>query len=307
MKSIAQFVSDGINSQEDLQAALQTAMRLEFSTIPPYLCAEWSIKGDDPDGVGDKIAGIVLQEMFHFALAGNMLAFVGGVPSIANSDFIVRYPTNELPGGVAQELAVDLRPLSKDQLQVFMQIEKPEFPPVALTELASRPATIGDFYNTIATAFSSLTLTTNANAHGVNRGEATRIASIEDALNAISLIKKEGEGTPLSPDEPPNTDVPFAHYYMFKEIFVGKTLVENAGFSGAPIKFPTVFDFQPSGASPNPSTDFNKALSSLLVNLQNCWTGVAQPNIGAMEALRDAGIDLITQGIRPEFAWQDLS
>ena len=48
MKTIAQFVRDGINNPAELQDALQTAMGLEFSTIPPYLCAEWSIGSDDP-------------------------------------------------------------------------------------------------------------------------------------------------------------------------------------------------------------------------------------------------------------------
>ena len=39
MKTIAQFVKDRITALPDLQDALQTAMQLEFSTIPPYLCA----------------------------------------------------------------------------------------------------------------------------------------------------------------------------------------------------------------------------------------------------------------------------
>jgi hypothetical protein len=188
-----------------------------------------------------------------------------------------------------------------------MQIEKPEFRPVAFAELTSSPATIGAFYDTIAAAFSALTLSTNINAPSVNLREAKPVKSIEDALNAINLIKREGEGTPLSPDEPPNTGVPFAHYYTFKEIFVGKTLVENAGFSGAPIRLPAAFDFRPATATPDPSSDFNKALSLLLVNLQSCWTSMARPDVGAMQDLRDIGIDLITRGIQPGFAWQDAT
>ena len=74
------------------------------------------------------IQGIVVQEMFHFALAGNMLTAIGGTPSIANADFIPSYPTSVLPGGIVQKLPVDLLPLSSGQLQVFMQIEYPEFP-----------------------------------------------------------------------------------------------------------------------------------------------------------------------------------
>jgi Ferritin-like len=137
MKTIAQFVKDRIKSLPDLQDALQTAMRLEFSTIPPYLCAQWSINAD-PGGVGNMIQTIVVQEMYHFALAGNMLTAIGGTPSIANATFLPSYPTHVLPGGIAQKLAVDLKPLTPDQAQVFMQIEYPEFTPVAL---AAGPAT----------------------------------------------------------------------------------------------------------------------------------------------------------------------
>jgi hypothetical protein len=72
MKTIAQFINDRIQSLPELQDALQTAMQLKFSTIPPYLCAQWSISAD-PGGVGDMIQDIVVQEMYHFALAGNHL------------------------------------------------------------------------------------------------------------------------------------------------------------------------------------------------------------------------------------------
>jgi hypothetical protein len=96
MKIIAEFVKDRITTPSDLQDALQTAMQLEFSTIPPYLCAQWSINSD-PCGVADMIEEIVLQEMYHFALAGNMLTAIGGVPDIANASFIPRYPTTRSP------------------------------------------------------------------------------------------------------------------------------------------------------------------------------------------------------------------
>jgi hypothetical protein len=76
MKTIARFVKDRVTSLSDLQDALQTAMQLEFSTIPPYLCAQWSIDSD-PSGVADMIENIVVQEMYHFALAGNMLTAIG--------------------------------------------------------------------------------------------------------------------------------------------------------------------------------------------------------------------------------------
>jgi len=303
MKTIAQFVNDRITSSPDLKDALQTAMQLEFSTIPPYLCAQWSISSD-PSGVADMIENIVVQEMYHFALAGNMLTAIGGAPSIANAAFIPRYPTNVLPGGIPQKLAIDLKPLTPEQAQVFMQIEYPEFPPVAL---AAGPATIGAFYDTIAEGLTTINPAINPSAFAVNSGEATPIKSIADALAAISLIKGEGEGTMGSPDQPPAGNKTFAHYYVFKEIFTQKTLVQDAAghwsFTGAAIQFPTSFNFQQSTATPSPSLAFNQALSQLLIGLQACWTRGARPNIGAMFNLQTLGVGLIKQGIRPEFLW----
>jgi Ferritin-like len=62
VKTIAQIIKDRMKSLPDLQDALQTAMRLEFSTIPPYLCAQWSINAD-PGGVGNMIQSIVVEEV----------------------------------------------------------------------------------------------------------------------------------------------------------------------------------------------------------------------------------------------------
>jgi Ferritin-like len=306
VKTIAQFIKDRIKSLPDLQDALQTAMRLEFSTIPPYLCAQWSINAD-PGGVGNMIQNIVVEEMYHFALAGNMLTAIGGTPSIANATFIPSYPTNVLPGGILQKLAVDLKPLTPDQVQVFMQIEFPEFLPVAL---AAGPATIGAFYDTIAEGFTTVKPAINTNAYAVNLGEATPIKSVADALAAISLIKGEGEGTRGSPEQPPQGEKTFAHYYVFKEIFTQKTLVQDGegkwSFTGAPIQFPTWSDFHQSSVTPNPSLAFNQAVSQLLVSLETCWTSGARPNIGAMFNLQTLGIGLIRQGIRPEFLWSPM-
>jgi hypothetical protein len=305
MKSIAQFVENGITTLPDLQGALQTAIQLEFSTIPPYLCAQWSIDSD-PGGVADMIQDIVVQEMYHFALAGNMLTAIGGMPNVANAAFLLKYPTNELPGGIPQKLTVDLKPFSPAQAEVFMQIEYPEFPPVALA-LVVGPATIGAFYETIAEGFAAVNPTIDPNAFAINSGEAKPIKSIADALAAIALIKGEGEGTEGSPAQPPTGSTDFAHYYVFKQIYTQKTLVQDVTghwtFSGSPIPFPTWFDFQQSTATPSPSLAFNQAISQLLTGLQACWTTGAKPSIGAMFKLKTLGIDLIKRGIRPEFIW----
>jgi hypothetical protein len=242
--------------------------------------------------------------MFHFALAGNMLAAIGGTISIANAQFLPSYPTNELPGGIPQKLPVDLKPLSQDQLAVFMQIELPEFPPVAL-ELVARPATIGAIYDTISAGFQAVKPPIVAGAGQVTFSpDVGPINSIADALTAISVIKQQGEGTEGSPEEPSPTATTPAHYYAFKEIAVGRKLDHSTGkwqFTGPPVTFPSVLNFQPGPAGA--STPFNQALAKVLIQLQACWTSGQSPSIGLMGSLKSLGKQLIAQGIRPEFAW----
>ncbi len=193
MKSVAQFVRDGIADIPTLQAALQTALQLEFSTIPPYLCAQWSIDpNNDPSDVTDLIGGIAIQEMSHLALAGNILAAIKGTPRLTDPGFVPSYPTNALPGDIAQHLPVDLKPLSSDQLQVFMQIELPEFPPIEFAALVQPPTTIGEFYTTLSDAIAALNPPIDGNAHQIVFDEATAIGSVPDAVAAIAKIKEEG-------------------------------------------------------------------------------------------------------------------
>jgi hypothetical protein len=309
MRSVAEFVQQGITTPGDLQEALQLAMQLEFATIPPYLCAEWSIDlSSDADKVASLISSIAVQEMFHFALAGNMLTAIGGTPDIANASFIPTYPTHVLPGNIFQKLAVDLKPLSPDQLAVFMQIEEPEFKPVGLA-LAEGPKTIGAFYDTISEGFNTVSPAIVPNALAVNLGEAVPITSIADAQAAIARIKGEGEGTEGDPDQPPADGTVLAHYYVFKEIKEGKTFVQGADgkwhFDGPAIQFPTkIYNFSESNPSPDPSIPFNQTLTNLLIELQTCWTAAGNtPSFGLMNTLSTQGQGLIQAGARPEFFW----
>ena len=128
-------------------------MRLEFSTCA-YLCAEWFISGNDHDGVGGLIHKIVRQEMFHFGLAGNILSAINGTFKLTDKNSCRPIQVKNCQGRVKQNLTVDLLPLSKDQLKVLMQIEKPEFDPVELAAFgdAAPPATIGEFYTELTAA-----------------------------------------------------------------------------------------------------------------------------------------------------------
>lgn len=304
LKSIQAHVREGIGDVEELRAALQTAVQLEFATIPPYLCAAWSID-TDPNDVGGTIMQIVVQEMFHFAIAGNILSALGGRPVVASKEFLPAYPTAVLPGGIAQELPVDLQPLSAQQLDVFMQIELPAFPPVAFNRV-SEPATIGAFYATIAEALQALNPPFDPQAKFMTSGPARPIISLEAALAGLDLIRGEGEGTEGSPDQPGSNSALFAHYYLFKEVRTGRRLRQVDGqweFTGDAVAMPTARPFAPRDGSPNPSQAFMAKLKELMEQLQRCWDVGGRPSISLMRDLQGEGVQLIGQGITPNFEW----
>jgi hypothetical protein len=74
---------------EWLKKSLQAAVELELSTLPPYLCAMWSIKDTSAGSPGafayKLIDSVVRQEMTHMGFVCNMLVGIGGTPAIASA------------------------------------------------------------------------------------------------------------------------------------------------------------------------------------------------------------------------------
>lgn len=95
---IRELMLEPEHDQAWLTRALQMAIKLEHATLPPYLCAMWSIKNTG-DPVHDTIRKIVVDEMFHMGLACNLLTTIGGTPILHDPQFIPKYP-GRLPGGV---------------------------------------------------------------------------------------------------------------------------------------------------------------------------------------------------------------
>ncbi len=274
-----------------LKASLQSAVELEFSTVPPYLCAMWSIQ-DQTDPVQSMILGIVLQEMLHMGLACNMLTTIGGTPSINAAGSVPTYP-GHLPGGVRPELVVGLQGLTKDVVKdVFMQIEYPEFGPIALIAGETYP-TIGAFYDAILAAFQLLPPGSITGARQLTSGGVGlyTITSLADADKAIKEIKEQGEGTRQSPEQG-GFGSGLAHYYTFAEIYHERTLVQGKDgrwtYTGTPIPFPDVYPMAqvPAGGYPQ-SQDFDKAFSAMLGNLQAAWSNGDQSQLSAaVQAMR---------------------
>jgi hypothetical protein len=223
---------------DDVRNALQNAIQLEHSTIPPYLTAMATLSGtsESVTYAQEVIRDVVVAEMLHMTLACNILNAIGGHPVIADAHFVPTYP-HELPMGVAGDLVVHLKRYSKSLIEdTFMKIEEPEIPleiptrPVTLGLAAPTPVTIGQFYSAIrANLVDHPELFTGDPSLQVSGfffgpGEDIRVTDVKSALLAIETIVEQGEGTPKSPSDLQNQ---IAHYYRFQQFSKGMRIVDD--------------------------------------------------------------------------------
>ncbi len=326
-RTIRETVEVGINNLAELQGSLLTAIQIEFSTIPPYLCAQWSINSNnngDSSDVSGMIQGVAVQEMLHFGLACNMYTATGGSLNgeIATPDFVPVYPTNGLPGGVHPGLVVSLLPVGSQALQTFMSIEYPEVTPVVQQPdtppppVPPTPPTIGQFYQVIAAGFNTVfpdgSLPHNPSLNqvvtSVDSDQLFAINTVADALNAIKEITDQGEGTSTSPDEGTFDPSNLAHYYTFAEIYYGKTVGQVGNgfqYSGSAITTPTVYNFVPQPPGAPDQQAFINDFVTLMTQLEECWTSgfSIETAISTMFSLQTAGTNLIQAGFTPQFTF----
>ena len=228
-----------LKSVQDAQAMLQTAIGVEFGTLPPYLYALYSIHpGKNPEAQS-RIKSIVLQEMIHMCLACNILNALGGSPVIRPQT----YP-NPLPGDIGPNgtpLTLHLYPFSKEAMQQGMNIEQPEDPPqfpekeLFAAEMGPKAVTIGQFYDALDRFLKTLQLTdwqANRNQLSDNQffqGKVFAVNSYEDAHRAIQDIVSEGEGSRQGTKyDPVDFQGDLAHFFRFGEIFRDKVLTKTA-------------------------------------------------------------------------------
>jgi hypothetical protein len=307
-----------------LEESLQSAVKLEFATIPLYLAALWSIK-DPPDppqppetswptstcnGAYAVLRGIAVEEMLHFGLVCNMLTTIGSVPDIVAA--VPSYPARGLPGGVRPDLRVSLAGLDHDRVaDLFMQIEYPEDPVPGTTPPSPPPpgdyATIGALYDAIASTFQTL----DAPIEGTNQltqatfdnygcigasvgGPETLPAlnTISEVLAAIETIKEQGEGTSAGPDAPDYRDE-LAHYFKFGSVYHEALYVRGPDgswdYTGEPVPFPAVAPMQevPEGGYPDPAPD----VATALVNFNTAFSAVIDGLQGAWAGGGDAALN----------------
>lgn len=294
-----------IQTKKDLEEHLQWALTLELTTIPPYLCALYSI----PDGSNDLAAGIirsvVMEEMLHTTLAANLLNSIGGKPRLNKAKHIPSYP-GRLPHSSPDLKEVSLLPFSPAAIDTFLMIEqpsKPDAPPEP-----DRFHTIGQFYHAIEEAFCRLSdcgekgkggedlfLPREENTNQVTGdtwyygggGAPIGVYDFESAQQAIQEIAEQGEGAhdSIFDDDDDFGEPEIAHYFRFMEIKLGRmyrdTDTPNGGPTGPelPVDWEAVYPM-----APNPkSADYRdrKDVYELMTRFNESYTGL-------LEALHEA-------------------
>jgi hypothetical protein len=223
-------------SIQDAQALLQTAIGVEFGTLPPYLYALYSIKPGTNAASAARIKSVVLQEMIHMCLACNILNALGGDPELNPQTYPGPLPGDIGPNGTP--LTLHLYPFSSDAMAQAMAIEQPEkvpdFPIQALlaeAATASKAVTIGQFYGALDTFLETLpkgSWKTGRNQIVDNQFFPRQVFAVNgypDAKQAIHDIVSEGEG---AKDDPLDFQHDIAHYYRFGEIYHEKVLTKAA-------------------------------------------------------------------------------
>jgi len=247
-----------IKTLGDLHRHLQAAIELEHGTIPPYLCALYSIKPGRNSDAAEIIRTVVVQEMLHMVLVANVMNAVGGSPSIAFPAFVPSYPIG-LPLGQSVPLQVHLRPFSSNALDTFLAIERPAPPPPALRYLALKVAapippgqlakmvragqlyaSIGEFYAAIEHGLTALEADANANGGSifVDRpdlqvgpehfygagGVASPVSDLHTAKAALEIIVRQGEGygAGTADGDVVGGEREIAHFYRFDQLRRGR-------------------------------------------------------------------------------------
>jgi hypothetical protein len=329
-----------ISGIDDLRAHLQTAIDIEWSTIPPYLCARWSLEDGRNDLAASCIEDVVMEEMLHLTLACNLLNAVGGSPRlIPPAGRPPSYPTY-LPHS-DDAFLVGLLPFSREALDTFRAIERPA--PDAAPPQGDRWHTIAQFYEAVRDALVELAgrkdIFTGRRDRQVDQsyyygggGGAFAITGLDSATKALDVIVDEGEGVHHSiwdgDRELFGEPRELAHYFRFDELHEGRRYIPGDTPSSGPTGEPLLVDF---GAvlpmRPNPraedyppgselramSEECNATYSTLLAQLQAAFDGHPGMLVDAVQTMLQLRYEAITlmhvpvgagQTAGPAFQWR---
>ncbi|AUP79775.1 ferritin-like domain-containing protein [Flavivirga eckloniae] len=245
-KSVEDVREDKLHVLKEL---LNSAVVLEFATIPIYLQAMWTIKDNECD-VAKSIRNIFQEEMLHMAMVCNMIVGIGGEPKIYDPKNGLKYPSG-LPGGVHPELYLYLEGLNDCSLRNFMEIELPEEiaeiydyetkEPVSIGGLCDQDGnitnvkhiqshehntTIGELYDRINELFQELQPNMDVERQLAGPLSWWVMADATSVSKAIDMIKEQGEGSENVTPASTGMDN-LAHFYRFWEVYYKKKIVQE--------------------------------------------------------------------------------
>jgi len=301
---------------EDIRTLLKKAMVLEHAVIPPYLTMLYTLNDESDRWILDVIRSVVVEEMQHLVLVGNLLNAVGGTPQVNSPDFLLDYPA-PLPFGI-DDLEIQLHAFSPHAVHQAMQIEypKPVRPGIVANHVCS-DMSIGEFYVYIESRLRAAVKTFGEKA--VFCGDANRqiapehftcgagnnmipVYDLNSAIKAVRAIFNQGEGSPN--ERLQGGDGEIAHYYRFNEIYCGRRYVSDDTLASGPsgVKLSTGWDHAvkthsgfkvcdyPAGDAQAAIVRFNRRYCELLEQLQQGLCGKPQklmPALSSMQLLRD--------------------
>jgi CDGSH-type Zn-finger protein len=316
-----------ITTVDSLRRHLQWAIEVEHGTLPPYLCALYSMKEGANGEAAEVVHSVFMEEMLHLTMAANILNAVGGSPVLDGPSLLPTFPTY-LPHS-NRAFQVPLLKFSPEAIEVFLQIERPG-------EHEGLPEdnnfeTIGQFYEAIEVALEHLSEKLGEEAlfcgdparqvtDELYYGGSGRIITVTDlasARAALEEIVEQGEG--LQHQEvwdgdrdmfhPEREEV--AHYFRFQEIALGRRFTSGDTPQSGPTGEPFAVDWDAvHNMRPNPRTkdyaagseqrvrmdEFNHAYSGVLHLLHETFNGsprMLAVATGAMYGLKEQAIELM--------------
>jgi hypothetical protein len=310
-----------IRTIASLRAHLQTAIELEHSTIPPYLCALYSIPEGMNTGAAEVIRSVVMEEMLHMALASNVLNAIGGSPAIDHPRFVPSYP-GYMPHS-RDGFVIGLEKFSRASLQTFLKIEMPVAPQAPPQD--DKYDTIGQFYAAIEEALKRLCVNDEGFVKDHSRqitpeayygggGRLLAVTNLDSALEALTQIVDQGEGiehTILDGDALVHGAAGYAHYFRFKEIEAGRYYAKDDAVDAQPsgpaldVDWRAVYNMQPNpkasslpaGSGVRRKADaFNHTYSELLRRLHTSFNGqpaALMQSVALMYELKYQAIELM--------------
>lgn len=215
-------LADGaIQDKATLTDKLQLALMLEFSTIPVYLTAMYSMQ-DNSTYAYRLIRSVVLEEMLHMNLVSNLLLAIGEKPKFGTNPYFPKFPCH-LPGQGAKSGGplLQLMPISTAVVEnIFMVIEEPARRSAPAQEKDYK--TIAQFYLALWDGFKTVA---EKDPHlfvpespqkldyyfGSGGGYPVKVTDLNSAKKAIDEIVEQGEGAPAESGAPTTPDEDFGN------------------------------------------------------------------------------------------------